>query len=246
MITKNDINRYRRHFSIKDWDQHTQEKLKSSKIFIAGAGGLGSPLLLYLAGAGAGHLTVCDYDSVDLTNLNRQILYNDSDIGKNKASAAADALKRLNGDIEVKFINDAVSLSMESEIESCDLIVDCLDNFKTRHILNEISVKSGIPLIHGGVSEYYGQVTFIKPGETACLSCFSPDSSDKSSSGILGAVAGTIGSIQALEAVKYITQTGELLKDRLLFFDGLKMEFTTLKISRNPKCSICSHLYGGQ
>lgn len=232
--------KYSRHLAIKDWSDETQKKLASAHVFVAGAGGLGSPLLFYLAGAGIGNLTICDFDVVSASNLNRQILYTENDIGKSKVFTAAKRLKELNSSINITCINSSLSEDILDNIKPVDLIIDCLDNFKGRFILNKMSLKKNIPLVHAGISEFFGQITFLKPGETPCLACFVEPDSENSSPGIIGATAGILGSMQAMEAIKYITGTGENLANRILFVDCKTMEFTIININKNPACSCCS------
>ncbi len=231
--------KYSRHLTIKGWSDETQKKLTSAHIFVAGAGGLGSPLLFYLAGAGIGNLTICDFDTVSASNLNRQILYTENDIGKSKVFTAARRLKELNSCINITCINTPLSENILDNIEPVDLIIDCLDNFKGRFILNNLSLEKNKPLVHAGISEFFGQITFLKPGETPCLACFVEPDSENSSPGIIGATAGILGSMQAMEAIKYITGIGENLKNRILFVDCKTMEFTIINISKNTACSCC-------
>lgn len=231
--------KYARHLEIKGWTDETQEKLYSAHVFVAGAGGLGSPLLFNLAAAGIGNLTICDFDVVSTSNLNRQFLYRENDIGKSKVFTAADRLKELNSSINITCIDTPLSDEMSDSLKSADLIIDCLDNFTGRFILNRMSLENGIPLIHAGISEFFGQITFLKPGETPCLACFVQSDAENSNPGIIGATAGILGSIQALEAIKYITGIGDNLINRILFIDGKTMEFTIININKNPACLCC-------
>jgi len=233
--------KYARHLAIKDWTQETQDRLSSAHVFVAGAGGLGSPLLFNLTAAGVGEITICDYDTVSISNLNRQYLYNETDIDKSKVLTAAERLKKINSITKFNCIDSPLSEEMRPQIESADLIIDCLDNFKARFILNKLALDIGIPFIHAGVSEYYGQITFIQPDETPCLGCFFQSDTENNNTGIIGAAAGIIGSMQALEAIKYITGTGENLKNKILFVDGKTMDFTTININKNPSCIYCGN-----
>jgi len=239
MFTEAELIRYNRQMEISFWDRSCQEKLKNSSVFVAGAGGLGSPVLYYLAGAGVGTIKVCDIDEVSLSNLNRQILYNSEDIGNLKSETAAKKISALNNNINIKHINAKAGWDTLDEIKSCNIIVDCLDNFESRHILNEISVQYNIPMVHGGVAEYYGQITFLHPGETPCLACFISQDTKNDVKGIVGAIAGITGSIQAMEAIKYITDTGDLLKNRLMYIDARSMTVTVINIQKNLKCKVC-------
>jgi adenylyltransferase/sulfurtransferase len=240
MFTESELIRYKRQIEISFWDIKCQEKLKNSSVFVAGAGGLGNPVLYYIAAAGIGTIIVCDIDIVELSNLNRQILYNSSDIGNNKSETAVKKISMLNNNINVKYINSKAGWDTGDEIKNCDVIVDCLDNFESRHILNEISVQNNIPMVHGAVTEYYGQITFLQPNETPCLACFLPQDIKNELKGIVGAMAGIIGSIQAMEVIKYITDTGDLLKNKLMYIDVRSMNITTINIHKNSECKICS------
>ena len=240
MLSENEINRYKRQLQISNWDSSSQEKLKTSTVFVAGAGGLGSPVLYYLAAAGVGHIKICDRDRIDLSNLNRQILYGTSDTGKWKAETAASKIYSINDNIKITHFNADAGWELLDEISECKIIVDCFDNFESRHILNRISLQTGIPMIHAGVSEYYGQMTFLMPGETPCLACFIPENIKKETMGIVGAMAGIVGSMQALEVIKYLTDTGDLLKNRLLYIDGKTMNTTLINMKKNTECKVCS------
>jgi len=232
--------KYARHLAIKEWSEETQERLTSAHVFVAGAGGLGSPVLFNLAAAGIGEFTICDFDTVSVSNLNRQVLYRESDVGKSKVFTAAERIRELNSTVKINCIDTPLTDETIDRIKSAHIIIDCLDNFKGRFILNRISLDTGIPLIHAGVSEYYGQITFLKPGETPCLGCFVHSDAENKNPGIIGATAGILGSMQALEAVKYITGTGTNLKNTILFVDGKTMEFTRVNITKNPSCTYCS------
>lgn len=239
MLSDIELKTYERQLGIKSW---SQEKLKKSTVFIAGAGGLGSPVLFYLAAAGIGNLIICDNDIVDISNLNRQILHSTKKIGIKKAESASNTLNDLNPNINIKFFSDKITdENADLIINKPDLIIDCLDNFKTRHILNRISVKKHIPFIHGGVSEFGGQITFFHPPETACLNCIMPDREPDKKISIAGATAGIIGSIQAAEAIKFLNGIGTSLKNRLLFMDGLNMKFTEINITKNSGCKVCGN-----
>jgi adenylyltransferase/sulfurtransferase len=240
MFTENELTRYNRQIEISFWDIACQEKLKNSSVFVAGAGGLGSPVLYYLAAAGIGTIKVCDMDVVSLSNLNRQFLYNSEDIGNVKSETAAKKISMLNNNINIKHINSKAGWDTLDEIKTCNIIVDCLDNFESRHILNEISVQYKIPMLHGGVTEYYGQITFLQPGQTPCLACFIPQDVKNEVKGIVGAMAGIVGSFQAMEVIKYITDTGDLLKNKLMYIDLRSMNISIINIHKNTKCKICS------
>jgi len=241
MLSDIELQLLKRHFEIQGWDISKQEALKNSSVFVAGAGGLGSPVLFYLAAAGIGNIKFCDRDVVDLSNLNRQILYTISDSGKPKAHIARERLLQLNSFAKIQSLKGEINESL-FEGEHFDLIIDCVDNFETRHLLNKISIKKNIPLLHAGVTEFYCQVTLLIPGQTPCLACFLPEGTKNSGKGIIGAMAGIAGSIQALEAIKFLSKTGESLVGKILFVDMKNISFNTMNIKVNPKCKICSHL----
>ena len=241
MLTEDEITRYKRQMSIKGWGIETQVKLKQARVFIAGTGGLGSPLLFYLTVAGVGNLTICDFDIIELSNLNRQILHSDTNISMQKVDSAFSTLMDRNRNTSITRIYEKLTRkNAERLIGSVSLIIDCLDNFQTRHVLNEYSVKKGIPMIHAGVSEFQGQITFLDPPKTVCLACFYPHTPKKEPVPIIGATAGVLGSLQAIEAIKYLTGIGENLRNRLLFWDGLEMRFESVVLAKNKTCKVCS------
>ena len=217
-----------------------QEKLKNAKVFVAGAGGLGSPVSTYLAVAGVGKIIIADFDSVDLSNLNRQFLHHEKDIGREKVKSAEEKLLSMNPEIKVETIREKITdENAGSIVPPCDLIIDALDNFDTRHVLNRLAVERNIPLIHGAVSGYRGQATTIIPGKTPCLCCIFPSSFKKEVFPVLGTTPGVIGSIQANEAIKYLTGQGKLLENRLLLWDGLSCSFSELDVNKAENCPVC-------
>jgi molybdopterin/thiamine biosynthesis adenylyltransferase len=232
--------RYHRQMIMPAWGAEAQKALKRSCVFIAGAGGLGSPVAFYLAAAGVGTLRICDRGEVELSNLNRQILYGMDQIGMNKALSAVETLKAVNPLVRIIPLTDAITAeNVESLIGEAVLMIDCLDNFQTRYILNQHAVKTGLPLVHAGVNGFCGQVAFIHPPHTACLACLVAEAPPAETPPILGATAGAVGCLEALEALKYLTGTGELLKGRLLFFDGEAMEVQEVRFDRDPECPVC-------
>ncbi|MCX7914189.1 MAG: HesA/MoeB/ThiF family protein [Thermodesulfovibrionales bacterium] len=241
MLSQKELMRYNRQLMIDGWGVETQERLKNSTVFIAGAGGLGSPVAIYLATVGIGNIRICDFDSPDWSNLNRQILHNDKRIGINKALSAKQTLLELNPDINVIALTDKIDTDNAAElVGDSALIIDCLDNFPTRYILNEISIKKKIPLIHGSIWGFEGRLTFIVPMETACLKCLYPESPPSEVFPAVGATAGVIGSLQAIEAIKFLCGVGNNLKGKLLVWDGKSMTFRTFKIQKDPSCNFCS------
>ena len=234
--------RYDRQIRIPGWGEEGQRRLKRSSVFIAGAGGLGSPASIYLAVAGVGRICICDADLVELSNLNRQILHTDKRLGQPKATSAGDSLTELNPSIDVVTYNDFISQdNIERIVGSPDVVVDCLDNFETRYLLNAYCVRSKLPLVYGAIQGMVGQATFLQPPETACLRCVFPEAPPKEVFPVVGTTPGVIGSIQAMEVVKFLAQMGTTLKGRLLLFDGLDMSFRTVKLRRDPSCPDCAH-----
>jgi len=233
--------RYARQMQLSGWGEDGQRRLKSSSVLVAGAGGLGSPVALYLAAAGVGELRIIDSDVVELSNLNRQILHGDARLGKPKAESARETLHALNPDVRVTpFIEELEQGNIERIAGGAVLVVDCLDNYETRYLLNACCLQRGIPLVHGAIWGFVGQVTFLQPPETPCLRCIVSQPPVKSTFPVLGATAGVTGCIQALEALKYLAGVGTNLKGKLLYWDGEEMAFNTFQVKRNPNCPDCS------
>ena len=240
MLSENEKRKYQRQTMIDEIGNEGQEKLKSACVMIAGAGGLGSPIALYLAAAGIGRIRVVDNDRVEMSNLNRQILHGQADIGMRKCDSAQITLARMNPDVNVEGLFETLSKDNVRRLaEDCHLIIDAMDNLPVRYLLNETALKLNIPLIHGAVRGFEGRVTTIIPGETACLGCISRGAPPAEVFPVIGVAPAVIGSIQAAEAVKYITGAGELLTNRLLAYDGLGSTFTEFKLNKNPKCQYC-------
>jgi len=239
-LTERDKERYHRQIIIQDWGDEGQKKLKETKAFIAGAGGLGSPASIYLAVGGIGHINIVDKDVPELSNLNRQILHTEADIGRPKAESAEESLKALNPDITIEAVRDTITEdNVLGLVDDSDIIIDCMDNFPTRYILNKAAIELGIPFIHGSIWGIEGRTTFIIPGETPCLRCIFPDAPPAEVFPVLGAAPGVIGSIQATEALKYLTGVGKLLTDRLLIYDGERTEFSEIEVKKDPNCEDC-------
>ena len=244
MLNQEEKIQYQRQLIINNWDEESQEKLKQARIFIAGTGGLGSAVSLYCASAGIGSITICDNDSVELSNLNRQILHGHKDINKPKVDSAGESLRDVNPYITITAINETITEHNCKElIAGSDLVIDCLDNFKTRFILNKASIDTSIPFIHGGVENFQGQISFFHPAETPCLACIFPEpDASKKQVPIAGATAGFIGSLQSLEAIKYLTGIAEPLKNKILFADCISMQFKTITVNKNKNCRVCGNL----
>ncbi len=242
------MDRYDRQLQIAEWDTESQDRLSECRVTVVGAGGLGSPVLYYLAAAGVGNLHLIDNDKVHLSNLNRQILYTERDIGRMKAEAAAHRLSELNAESKITYSTTELDAGNASDlIPASDLIVDCLDNFKTRFILNKYAVTRETPLIHAGVHGFRGQLTTIIPKATPCLEClFSglEDPADKSGhklrTPVVGAVVGVMGSLQAVEAIKVITGIGGPYTGRLAVYDGLQGTLSEIQVERNRHCAVCA------
>ena len=242
MFTRSELERYDRQIMIKDFGQKGQERLKSAKVFIAGAGGLGSPSAIYLAAAGVGQLRIADFDIVAASNLNRQILHWNIDIGKEKVNSAREKLEKLNPDVKIEAIREKLTEKNISDIiGDSDLIVDATDNLATRYLLNKISLVKKIPLFHGAIHGFEGRITTIIPDKTACLRCTYRGIPPGEKFPVVGVTPGIIACIQATEVIKYLVGIGNLLLNRLVIYDGLTMRFTEFKIKRDPKCEHCSH-----
>ena len=242
MLTAEETERYSRQILMENIGEDGQEKLKQANVFIAGAGGLGSPISIFLAAAGIDRMPIVDNGFVELSNLNRQILYGDEDIGQSKLVCAKKALKRLNPHIQVEAIPETIQAENVSElVGNCDIIVDALDNYPTRWLLNQVAFQKNIPLVHGAVEEFYGQATTIVPGRTNCLKCLFPEGPAQQIWPIISATCGLIASIQATEVIKYILGIGDLLENRLLIIDGLHTKVEEMQLERTPGCEICKN-----
>ena len=216
-----------------------QRRLSEAAVFIAGAGGLGSPVSIYLAEAGVGEIRIADLDVVDESNLNRQILHPAERLGMLKAESAAKTLAALNPECRVKAFAEKIDAdSVLRMAEGADLIIDCMDNFETRYVLNEASHKLNIPLLHGAVTGFSGQITLVIPGETPCLSCIFPKAETTKSAPILGAAAGVVGSMQALEAVRFLVGK-PTLAGKLLLYDGASNVVDVFSVKKSRRCTVC-------
>jgi len=243
MLSKEELQRYARQIAISGFGKEGQEKLSNAKVVIAGVGGLGSPISIYLAAAGIGNIRLIDHDNVDLGNLNRQILYHEQDIGKRKVSSARAKLESLNSTIVIEDINESITEDTVFDlVGDNDLIIDAMDNFPARRLLNRVAINKGIPLFHGAIHGFEGSVTSIIPGVTPCLSCLYKNDPKQTSPPVIGVAPAVIGCIQATEVIKYLIGIGELLTNRLLIYDGLSLEFMELAIARDPDCQECKHL----
>ena len=246
-LTDQQLERYSRHITLKEIGVRGQKKLLAAKVLIIGAGGLGAPAAMYLAAAGVGTIGIADCDSVELSNLQRQIIHTTDDIGKPKVQSAAETIESLNPDVEVITYHEYVSSkNIAAIIAEYDFIIDGADNFPTKFLINDACVLGHKPFCHAGILRFEGQLMTYVPDVSPCYRCIfeAPPPKDAVPScreaGVIGAMAGIIGTMQALEAVKYITGQGELLTGSMLVFDGLKMEWRKVKLpKRNSLCPIC-------
>jgi adenylyltransferase/sulfurtransferase len=245
-LDKDEILRYSRHLIIPEVGMEGQLKLKHARVLLVGAGGLGAPLGLYLAAAGVGRIGIVDFDVVDFTNLQRQVIHGTSDVGRKKLDSAADSMREINPNVRIdKF---EVALTSENALEilkDYDLVVDGTDNFPTRYLVNDACVLLGKPNVYGSIFRFEGQATVFAYEGGPCYRCLYPEPPPPglvpscAEGGVLGILPGTIGLIQATEAVKLILGIGEPLVGRLLLYDALGMRFRELKLRRNPECPVC-------
>ncbi len=239
-FSEDELKRYHRQMLIDGWGEATQKKLRDATVFVAGAGGLGSPVAIYLAVAGIGHIKICDFDSIDLSNLNRQILHDHTRIGINKAISGKYTIERMNPHVKVTVLPEMiVAKNVDDLVGDSDIIVDCMDNFPTRYLLNESAMRKGIPLVYGSIRAMDGMLSFIQSPETPCLRCIFPEAPPNEVFPVLGTTPGVIGCLQAFETIKYLIGIGANIKGRLLVWSGEKMEFRTLKAKKDPDCLTC-------
>jgi len=235
--------RYNRNILVKEIGENGQKNLLNSKVLIAGAGGLGATVIANLASVGIGNMGIIDNDKLELSNLNRQYIHKFDNIGKTKVKSAKEWIKSFNPDINVEIFQIRLDESNYKDIiNRYDVIIDCFDSYKSKFLLNKIAVKNNKILIHGGVTEFYGQATVIIPYKTACLNCLIPDINPNAyaSKGVISPAVSTIASIQSMETVKTLLGIGTSLTNQLLTYDGLKMAFKKINIQKNPDCPLCS------
>ena len=245
-FSKEQIERYSRHIILKEVGGMGQTKLLESKVLLIGAGGLGSPIAVYLAAAGVGTLGIIDGDVVDLSNLQRQILHGTSDIGIPKTKSAEATITEMNPDVNVISINERINSENAFQIlEQYDLIVDGCDNFPTRYLINDACVMLGKPIVHGSIFQFDGQVTVLYPGKGPCYRCIFPEpppaglAPSCQEAGVFGVLPGIIGTIQAVEAIKILLDIGDSLIGTLLLFDALTMTFNRMKLRQDEDCPMC-------
>lgn len=245
-LTENQIQRYSRQILLRQVGGKGQLRLLASRVLVVGAGGLGSPVALYLAAAGVGTIGLVDNDSVDLSNLQRQILHSTRDLDRPKVQSAKESLEALNPEVRV----ETHQLRLDKDnvmdlINRYDLVIDGVDNFPARFLLNDACVMAGKPLVEAGILRWDGMLMTIIPGQGPCYRCVFPEPPPPGAvpscqeAGVLGAVAGVIGVLQATEVLKLLLGVGETLQGRLLLFDALKTSFREVQVQRNPACPVC-------
>jgi molybdopterin/thiamine biosynthesis adenylyltransferase len=246
MLTETQIERYSRHIILKEVGGKGQKKLLDGRVLIIGAGGLGSPIALYLAAAGVGTIGIADADDVDLSNLQRQVIHFTPDVGKPKVESAREKMEAINPDVRVRTYKEWVSAAnIGSIIADYDFVIDGTDNFAAKFLINDACVLAGKPYSHGGILQFVGQTITILPDQSTCYRCIFPEPPPKdaiptcSQAGVIGVLPGVIGSIQATEAIKFLLGKGELLTGRILMYDALGMKFRDVEIKRNPACPVC-------
>jgi molybdopterin/thiamine biosynthesis adenylyltransferase/rhodanese-related sulfurtransferase len=245
-LTVDEVRRYSRHLIIPDVGMTGQKRLKNAKVLVVGAGGLGSPALLYLAAAGVGTLGIIDFDVVDESNLQRQIIHGQSDVGKSKAVSAKESIQEANPFVEVVLHEERLDSTNVMEIfEPYDLIVDGTDNFATRYLVNDAAVLLNKPYVWGSIYRFDGQASVFWAENGPCYRCLYPEPPPPgmvpscAEGGVLGVLCASIGSIQVNEAIKLITGIGEPLVGRLMVYDALEMQYRSVKVRKDPECPVC-------
>jgi len=249
MIDLNDeqLLRYSRHILLPEIGIDGQQKLLASHALVVGAGGLGSPISLYLAASGVGRITLCDHDTVDLTNLRRQIVHNTDSIGQPKVASAREALARINPEVAVDVVQERVEgARLEALVSDADVVIDATDNFATRHAINRACVKFHKPLVSGAGVRFDGQVAVfdLRDAASPCYNCLFPEEGDLEEMrcavmGVFAPLVGIIGSVQAAEALKLLMGVGQPLAGRLLLLDALSMQWRPVKLSKDVACKVC-------
>ncbi len=245
-LTEQQIERYSRHIILPEVGGIGQEKLLAGRVLIVGAGGLGSPAALYLAAAGVGTVGLADGDVVDLTNLQRQIAHATANVGQSKVESAAEKCRAINPDVSIVMHPEHLRADNALSImQNYDFVIDGTDNFAAKFLVADACYFAGKPYSHAGILRFEGQMTTVIPGQSACYRCIFKEPPPPnavpscSQAGVLGVLAGIVGTIQAAEAIKYLLGIGELLTNRFLVFDALKMSFRQVGFSRNPSCPLC-------
>jgi molybdopterin-synthase adenylyltransferase len=241
--------RYSRHIMLPQLEYAGQEKLTQSHALIIGAGGLGAPVAMYLAAAGVGNLTICDFDQVDLTNLQRQIIHTTAAVGQNKALSAQATIASLNPEVKVNVettrLNDD---ALAARVVEADVVIDCSDNFATRYLLNQLCFTHKTPLVSGAAIRFEGQLSVFdfRHDESPCYHCLYPDVGDDQAlrcadNGVFAPLVGMIGTAQAAEAIKVLLNIGQTMQGRLLLLDALSAEWRTIRLKKDPSCTVCAH-----
>lgn len=246
-MNDNQLLRYSRHILLPQIGYEGQEKLTKSHALIVGAGGLGAPAALYLAASGVGKLTICDFDNVDLTNLQRQIIHTTASVGINKAVSAQQTLYEINPEVVVNTVQQkSTEAQITKLVNGADVVIDCSDNFATRYALNRVCFAAKKPLVSGAAIRFEGQITVFdfRHENSPCYHCLFPDAGEDqemrcADNGVFSPLVGMIGTTQAAEALKLIMSIGDSLQGRLLLLDALSMEWRTIKLARDPKCLVC-------
>ncbi len=246
-MNDNQLLRYSRHILLDEFGVEAQEKLLAAHALVVGAGGLGSPATLYLASAGVGRITICDGDAVDLTNLQRQIVHRNDSVGMNKSVSARRTLAQINPDITVVALPQRLQdAALDERVAAADIVLDCTDNFATRHAINRACVKHRKPLVSGAGVRFDGQITVfdLRHADSPCYECLFPESAQHEEvrcavMGVFAPLVGIIGATQAAEAIKVLTGIGQTLRGRLLMLDALGMQWHSVKLNRDPKCGVC-------
>ena len=247
-LTNEQLERYSRHIILEQVGGKGQQKILNAKVLIIGTGGLGSPAAMYLAAAGVGTIGLVDFDTVDLSNLQRQIIHQTKDLGKEKIESGKETITGINPDVQVKTYNELVNASNIADIikdADYDFIIDGTDNFPAKFLINDACVLLKKPFSHAGIIRFQGQTMTYVPNKSPCYRCVFPEMPPKDAvptcrqAGVLGVMGGVIGTLQATEALKYILGVGELLTGFLLTYDALSMTFRKIKIKHNARCAIC-------
>ena len=248
-MTPNERERYLRHILLKEVGAQGQKKLLTSSVLVVGAGGLGAPVIQYLAAAGVGRIGICDHDIVSLSNLQRQVIYQTSDVGRAKVEAATEAARAINPDVVIDQYRFAFDMAFDAEaLASYDVIVDCLDSFKARFALSDASIAARIPLVYAALGRFDGQLSLFAPwrSDLPCYRCLVPLAPEIEENceeqGVIGPVPGVIGAMAALEALKELVGFGDSLAGKLVLFDGLGAIMRKVELPRDPNCNYCKDL----
>ncbi len=246
-FSDDELQRYARHIVLREIGGSGQNRLAEASVFVIGAGGLGSPALMYLAAAGIGTIGIVDDDTISLSNLQRQVLYDTASVGQTKTERAVAVLDRLNPNVRVRPVSARLTKDNASQlISEYDLVLDGCDNFETRDLVNQVCVGNKIPLISGAISQWEGQVSLFDPASgTPCYACIFPKAPAEglaptcAEAGVVGSMAGVVGSMMATEAIKHITQAGQTLSGEMFIYDALWGESRKISLTKRPDCKVC-------